>query len=1136
MRKLAIRLTAVVLISLMFFGMYKLEEPGKTKGLSKVTTNDLRDHIDINQIDMIFYNNGIGSYNNIGAGTSGLFWPKGSIKTAIFEDGLLFGGRVGATEIQVGGSAYRTGLQSGTMNADGTINSSGDSKFKIYKIKRGWETYPAGAVKDRLKSDYENWPFDQGAPYVMEGGVKKPKFIGDEVDFFVMNDGDPAKTTFLYGTQPMGIEIQSTIYGFNSTGDLGNMVFKKYKLINKGSNTIRDMALAYWSDPDLGLADDDFVGCDTIRSLGFCYNGDNDDGGGVGATYGIPPPAVGYDFFQGPVIPYDPAKYPIITKKNLPDSAKFGGNWVKGKTNLPLTSFSLYVNGGPPWLSDPDQGSPLGSQQFYWYMTSHDKLGEPFKDPNQANKPVQFCLPGDPGDPSVGRPASGWYEGAGWPGGQSPGDRRMLMSSGTFTFAPGDTQEVVVGIVIAKGTSNLNSVTVLKSTDDAAQKAYNLDFNLVQPPPFPELSFAALDRKVVLTWAGNAETYDAIDPLLVEKHLTDTTYTFEGYLVYQYSDETGSNPTLLATYDINNGITKVLDWVTVQGENVLLPIVVGSDAGLKRSFEVNMDNLTNTQMNNGSPYYFGVVAYAYCPNGSPKILMTTHKPVTVIPQSPSVGESYAYTTGNFISVTKSSVLPNDGLVAVKVVDPNALTGHDYEVYLSQVGSVMKWNLRDLSTNPIDTLFKVRDTAYARLHPTDTEKKYIIVDQLLDTINVSSYTSAGFDFALNTNVIDGFYIKVGNPVGISKIKEVVMTKDAGNNVTPVGTAAPLVPKTGVSVFGSGSAASESLPPVTSTRNWWIASIDPATGSSSMQTMNIDGNAGVNDFEITFTDTTAPGGSGFYSWSNLRPVIPAATATGKTKANPVGYNRLPFLVNNLTTHRRLFVKVFDDTLGTTGRKNTLGKRILDTTWTGAYVNKARMVADSVIYEEFSLFEDTLAAYVDPVLGMGKCRVTGTGEYPLNKLTLATKVLGDIPKPGTVIRINTWKPISVSDKFHFTATKVKRNDAALGSTELSKISVYPNPYFGSNSLEHDKYQRFVRFTNLPYTATIRLYTVAGVFVKRIDKNSTSPFVDWNLLNTDNIPVASGMFLAYVEIPGMGTKVLKIAVIQETPYIDRL
>jgi len=31
--------------------------------------------------------------------------------------------------------------------------------------------------------------------------------------------------------------------------------------------------------PDLGFADDDYIGCDTTISLGFCYNADNIDSG-----------------------------------------------------------------------------------------------------------------------------------------------------------------------------------------------------------------------------------------------------------------------------------------------------------------------------------------------------------------------------------------------------------------------------------------------------------------------------------------------------------------------------------------------------------------------------------------------------------------------------------------------------------------------------------------------------------------------------------------------------------------------------------------------------------------------------------------------------------------------------------------
>jgi len=52
-------------------------------------------------------------------------------------------------------------------------------------------------------------------------------------------------------------------------------------------------------------------------NLQYCFNGDNNDED----YYRTPPPAVGYDLVQGPVVDYDPANYPIINVKNLSDSA-----------------------------------------------------------------------------------------------------------------------------------------------------------------------------------------------------------------------------------------------------------------------------------------------------------------------------------------------------------------------------------------------------------------------------------------------------------------------------------------------------------------------------------------------------------------------------------------------------------------------------------------------------------------------------------------------------------------------------------------------------------------------------------------------------------------------------------------------
>ncbi len=102
----------------------------------------------------------------------------------------------------------------------------------------------------------------------------------------------------------MGIEQQATIWGYSQTGALGNMFFRRYLLINKtdilqGVNprTFDSMYVSMWSDPDVGDSGDDYAGCDTVLSVSYAYNGKGQD-----AIYGGTVPAVGFDFFQGPLV------------------------------------------------------------------------------------------------------------------------------------------------------------------------------------------------------------------------------------------------------------------------------------------------------------------------------------------------------------------------------------------------------------------------------------------------------------------------------------------------------------------------------------------------------------------------------------------------------------------------------------------------------------------------------------------------------------------------------------------------------------------------------------------------------------------------------------------------------------------
>ncbi|MDP2366194.1 MAG: hypothetical protein Q8M94_20780, partial [Ignavibacteria bacterium] len=226
MRKITFLLFAVLILTFLFFGQINAEDKKGTK-VNKPTTNDLMDFIAINQAYMRFGNNGNTAHNNV-TSTNGLLWPGGLNATVgpVFQDGLIWGGKVG-TEIRVGGSTYRQGMQAGPILPNGSTDPQ-NPNYRIYKIRKGWELLPGGADRDRYESDYNNWPVVDGAPWVdIDGdkiftkGVDEPQFLGDETIWYVMNDMDATRSTFLYGMQPMGIEVQVTLFAFNRTGPLG---------------------------------------------------------------------------------------------------------------------------------------------------------------------------------------------------------------------------------------------------------------------------------------------------------------------------------------------------------------------------------------------------------------------------------------------------------------------------------------------------------------------------------------------------------------------------------------------------------------------------------------------------------------------------------------------------------------------------------------------------------------------------------------------------------------------------------------------------------------------------------------------------------------------------------------------------
>jgi hypothetical protein len=116
--------------------------------------------------------------------------------------------------------------------------------------------------------------------------------------------------------------------------------------------------------------------------------------------------------------------------------------------------------------------------------------------------------------------------------------------------------------------------------------------------------------------------------------------------------------------------------------------------------------------------------------------------------------------------------------------------------------------------------------------------------------------------------------------------------------------------------------------------------------------------------------------------------------------------------------------------------------------------------------------------------------------------------VTRPGVVYEFDSRQPLIGS-------TTVASEKGA-----LNDIRVVPNPYYGYNVNEKSSTQRFVTFRKLPINVTIRIYTLNGDLVKKLVKNDQNSTMNWDLKNLDDIPVASGLYLALIDAPALVRK----------------
>jgi hypothetical protein len=587
--------------------------------------------------------------------------PKDGDRHSLFAGALWIGGVDAGGQLKVAAMTYRQGgndywagpLNTTTVSTAAENCNEWDKHFKLDRadveefvdrigidptydppesIKK-WPAHEKFVGEDHYLAPFHdvdgdgeyNWETGDYPDYNITGFDKDARLFGDQTLWWVFNDKGN-----IHGeseADALGLEIHAQAFGFAADNEVNDMTFYNYTIFNRSTTPLNNTYFGQWVDPDLGNYLDDYVGCDVGLGLGFCYNGDAEDEGASG--YGFNPPAIGVDFFQGPLA--DP--------NDGLDNDRDGDVDEEGEQII-MSKFMYFNNDGSV------TGNPGNGQDFYNYLRGIWKDNVPMTfggDGHGAGigsttDECDFMFPGTSDDQFVGQE---WTEQTAV---NLPADRRFVQSAGPFTLQPGAVNEITTGVVWARAKSGgqTASVALLKVYDRTAQALFNNNFDIINGPDAPDLTVRELDQELIITISNGGvsnnidESYSEKDPYITNPiNIPDNVnYKFQGYLVYQIKSATVSatdlddpaQARLVYRCDIKDGVSDIVNhykdpfvgggiWTPIEEISGTLSDDVGGsvDEGIQFSFQITDDKfaLGSTKLVNHKTYYFMSLAYAF---------------------------------------------------------------------------------------------------------------------------------------------------------------------------------------------------------------------------------------------------------------------------------------------------------------------------------------------------------------------------------------------------------------------------------------------------------------------------------------------------------------------------------------------
>ena len=667
----------------------------------------------------------------------------------------------------------------------------------------------------------------------------------------------------------------------------------------------------------------------------------------------------------------------------------------------------------------------------------------------------------------------------------TPGDHDYLFSSGFFPLLKGQSNFFSVALIFG-----LDSTQMLRNKK-TVQTIYNANYNFATAPDLPKVKAVAGDHKVTLTWDDGAEK--SFDRFL-------HTYDFEGYKIYRGTYQFLDAGNITDGYGYQRFLKPIAIYDKVDGKSGFFPKDIGgtgvlynlgNESGLAHSF-------VDTNVVNGVKYFYAVTAYtsgdisknigpAETPmmvliNQSGKVSQLGSNVAIATPEAPAAGYQSA---GFDINPTLETDLKTTAKVGINILDPDSLVnGDEYEIsFLDQSmdkhfngKTPINSNSRLLPTLTTGFVLKnntqniTYDTVwfyqYAKTVDTTGGSDKTIIDTLQNLYNDNDGNPRTL-----SKIINGMKIFVYNPPDSPGVYNDPRDGIFNGVQTKGNISDTAVSGVGVKLFDLlGFQRGTRYP-----RDYRIVFYDSVLSMSS-------------PVKIHFINRTTGA------------ILPSAATLPATPAN--------FKVFDINTGQELPFGFYDAT------KDPLAKKGMFSA--GDYI---------VLFENLSLpngKDSTLITY----------KISNGAAYDSAFYNRYHKLAGS----GDTLNYYPNMELTSKAKYKFQV-RGQKIDLQLAKTSLSDIKVVPNPYVVTSL--YDPYNpyttsgtgtRVVKFIHLPQQCTIKIYTVDGSLVKVINHSSSmrDGSEDWDLLNRDNMQVAYGVYVYYVDAPSIGKHIGKIMVIK--------